>query len=412
MIISQEFKLKSKSSDSYKCSLCKSLFDDPVDHICGNTFCSKCVKLIPNCPMCKVAFDTSSLKISSTSIRQALCKVKLICNRCSEIVLYQNLIKHYESICEIDCSHECGTKITRDKAREHFILCPNYVKRCPGEKLGCFFEGSGSSYVNHIKTCSYEFIRPLYDAMLDKLRYFEDISGQNTEKICVSLDNTLQSYYKLIADLQDKLNSTNNKDEFYSNELIDKVQNQIKPKDELVATLETFITIMNELVTNTEKIGKNLDKFNQIDTSIRKLTDLMVIENKTIENKTIENDQSQHEMQNSIVEQQIQTQTTYLPDIKINTENEQLISTQSNNIIETLSKQEIQKETITFFLEHLATDVICANCNKRTYQQYTVTKSKDKPKGKEQPYSYLIFCNVCTVKNKLPSSVELYIVIK
>ena len=119
--------------DEYLCSICLSVFEDPVNGPCGHAFCMKCIEnWIPQnvntCPLDKKPLFRKDLLGACIPFKNLLNRLQLKCDfesaGCGHICQLSSMNEHMR-IClfnpdgEMQCERGCNLKFQRKNERDH-----------------------------------------------------------------------------------------------------------------------------------------------------------------------------------------------------------------------------------------------------------------------------------------------------
>jgi hypothetical protein len=114
------------------CKVCLGFVVNPQECTeCHTSFCKDCITKCDKCPVrCKgkhfVKPNRSTLSIFENLI--------IICERCSKLLKYSQLVDHIENQCEkiiIKCTNPgCTEKIAKDNFADHLLNCESGVTEC------------------------------------------------------------------------------------------------------------------------------------------------------------------------------------------------------------------------------------------------------------------------------------------
>ena len=163
---------------SLKCCICNQPFVRPV-----STNCKKRHKF------CRLCIETW-LKNHRT------------CPKCRQPLIAEDLVSVTEDIV-VDVLNElkvkcigCGQKgIDRGDFEEHRKkTCPTIIVSCTAHDIKCLWKGPQHALENHLKTCSFEVLRPLLTSLIDENR-----------ELHKQLDRHVNRYRRDLAQLQGKI---------------------------------------------------------------------------------------------------------------------------------------------------------------------------------------------------------------
>ena len=112
-----------------------------------------CDKVVVKCNnACDVILSRSELDLH---LIHSCVKRRVICERCNEEFMYEELISHYPTCLEyqVPCPNNCDVNLKRKLLDSHLELeCPNMVVECPYKKFGCGQEVLRRDLEEHKKT--------------------------------------------------------------------------------------------------------------------------------------------------------------------------------------------------------------------------------------------------------------------
>jgi len=143
---------------TFLCSVCLGVFKNPVDHSCGNTFCSDCVKNVSSCPLCRKESKTEDYKPASLIVKNSISSLRVVCDACGKGMTYQEFNASHDKNCSFSCPFKCGEQVNRSTFEKHCKdgKCKNYLLSCPASEppLSCKWHGhGGAEYDEHISKC-------------------------------------------------------------------------------------------------------------------------------------------------------------------------------------------------------------------------------------------------------------------
>ena len=143
---------------TFLCPVCLDVFKNPVDHTCGNTFCSECVKSVSSCPMCRKQSSADDYKPASLIIKNTILSLKVVCGTCKKTMTYDEFNTSHDKNCSFSCPFRCGEQVNRTTFEKHCKdgKCKNYLLSCPASEppLLCKWHGHGGpEYDEHVSKC-------------------------------------------------------------------------------------------------------------------------------------------------------------------------------------------------------------------------------------------------------------------
>lgn len=115
-----------------KCPIGSGIFNNPVIHKCGATFCRDCIReaLIAKnqCPQCNLPAEYVDFQ-TEEGLWNYICSLQVYCTSsvCQWKGSYKTLAFHKENDCEfspINCKYQCGCVVFRKDYFEHIGKCP------------------------------------------------------------------------------------------------------------------------------------------------------------------------------------------------------------------------------------------------------------------------------------------------
>jgi hypothetical protein len=88
--------------NSIKCIICLEIIIEPMTCMsCHHAFCNSCIhKWLKENDKCPIRCQNTKYQKSS-EISELLSKIKFVCPKCNKIIMYDNMMKHYLSKCEL-----------------------------------------------------------------------------------------------------------------------------------------------------------------------------------------------------------------------------------------------------------------------------------------------------------------------
>lgn len=164
-----EYMNKESIDDCLLCALCKHPLLNPVSTDCipeSHTCCRNCIenwiKTDPSCPICHEKLHIKDLTdINTTNFLRMLNKLLVKCLICNQ------------------------TDLKRSDFSTHYNEnCPKVEVKCPSAYINCSWLGPRDKLEKHLKTCTINLIKPLFDEIL--LNYHQ--MQQRQEKIDIQSD--------------------------------------------------------------------------------------------------------------------------------------------------------------------------------------------------------------------------------
>lgn len=202
----QEVHFTEVLQDSYRCTYCRNLLQEPMQTHCGHRFCEGCLKIGSHCPrddkiFTQVFKDKKCLKeilllkiycpqksqgcscimsLQELSTHADVCMYTMIdCpQKCNMVIARLDIEQHLKVACShrptscslcsseipnifmndhrlhcpkvtVTCPHRCGTVIERHLLQQHADSCPTRQMRCNFSLFGCDFTGTLSEIAEH-----------------------------------------------------------------------------------------------------------------------------------------------------------------------------------------------------------------------------------------------------------------------
>jgi len=143
---------------TFLCPVCLDVFKNPVDHSCGNTFCSDCVKSVSSCPICRKESKPEDYKPASLIVRNSVLSLRVVCDVCGKGMTHEEFNASHDKNCSFSCPFGCGEQVNRSTFEIHCKdgKCMNYLLSCPASEppLCCKWHGHGGpEYDDHVSKC-------------------------------------------------------------------------------------------------------------------------------------------------------------------------------------------------------------------------------------------------------------------
>ncbi|UJR20467.1 hypothetical protein I4U23_023596 [Adineta vaga] len=169
LINTYEYMNENEIDDELKCPICTQPFLKPVSLSCRHTFCRECIKQwlnenhsCPTCRQCPNVDDEENTKFSPINtqiVNNQLDRLSVRCNQCRE------------------------ENIQRGNFREHEAKCTKKFVTCLAEDIQCSWKGPRDEQELHMKTCSFQQLRPILDLLRSQLDSSLQIQEKLQEKI-------------------------------------------------------------------------------------------------------------------------------------------------------------------------------------------------------------------------------------
>jgi len=140
------------------CPICLDVLKNPVDHSCGNSFCSNCVKTVSSCPVCRKESKQEDYKPASLFMKNCISSLKVECGMFGKSMTYEEFNDSHDKNCSFPCPFHCGVEVNRSTFEKHCKdgKCVNYLLSCPAcePPLCCKWHGRGGpEYDKHVSEC-------------------------------------------------------------------------------------------------------------------------------------------------------------------------------------------------------------------------------------------------------------------
>ncbi|CAF2018622.1 unnamed protein product, partial [Rotaria magnacalcarata] len=138
------------------CPLCKSPFVDPMSSPCQHTVCCQCIKKwlkkSSTCPICRKSLVENDLKpVTERILLQMLHRLKVKCTECGQ------------------------TDLERGNFNDHIEkACTNSTVECPSAVIKCPWRGQRDQLNDHLATCAFEPIRPMFSELINENRQLKE----------------------------------------------------------------------------------------------------------------------------------------------------------------------------------------------------------------------------------------------
>lgn len=142
------------------CVICKRPLEDPRRTRCGHIFCSDCIirwiaTKTNSCPVCRSYVSVGSLSFVSDSLHYLLDNLYVECTLCGQ------------------------QDIPRENFRDHIEkMCPNVPVSCHYADIKCGWIGKRSQLSNHLTTCGFDSLRPVFNELIVENRQLSELYRQ------------------------------------------------------------------------------------------------------------------------------------------------------------------------------------------------------------------------------------------
>ena len=130
------------------CPICFDPFTEPATHLCGNTFCGKCLARCDNCPICRNVVIPNGC-VTALLVRNQTDRLRVVCITCRRVMERGGFAHHARGECEVLCPSGCGKRITRRDAESHDAECPEKPVVCITSG-GCSWHGPRKELPQHL----------------------------------------------------------------------------------------------------------------------------------------------------------------------------------------------------------------------------------------------------------------------
>jgi len=132
---------------------------NPVDHSCGNSFCSDCIKSVSSCPICRKKTKPDDYKPASVFMKDSISSLKVVCTVCGKGMTHEEFNASHDKNCSFPCPFRCGEQVNCSTLEKHCKngICKKYLLSCPASEppLSCKWHGHGGpEYDKHISECA------------------------------------------------------------------------------------------------------------------------------------------------------------------------------------------------------------------------------------------------------------------
>ena len=215
---------------SLKCCICNQPFVRPVSTNCKkrHKFCRQCIERWleghRTCPKCRQPLVAEDLvSITEDIVVDVLNELKVKCNG-------------------------CGQKgIERGDFEEHRKRsCPMIAVSCKAQDIKCPWKGPQHELENHLRTCSFEVLRPLLTSLINENR-----------ELHKQLDRHVTDYQRDLAQLQEKVQQQKIEIDRQKHEL---VQMKSQPRQ----SINRLTTPRNSITLSKSRRGKSAEPASRI----------------------------------------------------------------------------------------------------------------------------------------------------
>uniref|UniRef100_A0A3Q1B8J2 Uncharacterized protein n=1 Tax=Amphiprion ocellaris TaxID=80972 RepID=A0A3Q1B8J2_AMPOC len=227
-------------SEDLTCSVCLSIFTDPVTLPCGHSFCRQCVIEVHSCPQCREALSTEA-KCLPTS------------------VVLKNLA---EKVREAEKMKEEGGS---EKAEFH-DLCPEHEEKlklfCVTEQqLACIICRDGERHEGHkfkpIKEAATSLRKDLETSVqdvLDDIHAIESLANTQREEITKTKEKSEQLKTQIRRQFEEMHQFLQRREDEIKNELKHKEEDGIEKMSHSLKAIETALSERKEMELKTASI--------------------------------------------------------------------------------------------------------------------------------------------------------------
>lgn len=193
--------------DEFLCSICLSVFDDPVNGPCGHAFCTKCIDhwiptAVNTCPLDKKPLCRKDLTPVCLPFRNLLYRLEMKCDfehaGCEE-VFPLSMIKEHVKLCEFNpdgemvCTAGCSLKFQRRNKDTH--NCVEALKELLGQR---------DAEISELKKRGIK--RPFAEQYRTLMELSDRRANLNTDLQAQELRNRLRTYRERTHFLEQNLN--------------------------------------------------------------------------------------------------------------------------------------------------------------------------------------------------------------
>ena len=142
--------------EDFKCAICLSVLDEPLQTSCGHLFCAECIGGISdNCPACRGNFTTSPDGFNARKIGDITVKCPNAGRGCLWMGTLRESEDHLGNNCdyeEVQCEH-CDHRGDRKEVNcLHPTWCEEFPLRCPNQP-GCQAILTRATVEDHLEQC-------------------------------------------------------------------------------------------------------------------------------------------------------------------------------------------------------------------------------------------------------------------
>uniref|UniRef100_A0A3P8RVG2 Uncharacterized protein n=1 Tax=Amphiprion percula TaxID=161767 RepID=A0A3P8RVG2_AMPPE len=224
-------------SEDLTCSVCLSIFTDPVTLPCGHSFCRQCVTEVHSCPHCRAALSTEARRLPTN-------------------VILKNLA---EKVREAEKMKEEGGIRDRNEKRSVSDLCPEHEEKlklfCLTEQeLACIICRDGDRHEGHK-------FKPVKDApallrkeletfvqhVLDDIHAIESLANTQREEITKTKEKSEQLITQIRSQFEEMHQFLQRREDEIKNELKNEEEDGIEKMSHSLNAIETTLSERKEM---------------------------------------------------------------------------------------------------------------------------------------------------------------------
>uniref|UniRef100_A0AAQ5ZAB9 Uncharacterized protein n=1 Tax=Amphiprion ocellaris TaxID=80972 RepID=A0AAQ5ZAB9_AMPOC len=236
-------------SEDLTCSVCLSIFTDPVTLPCGHSFCRQCVIEVHSCPQCREALSTEAKCLPTSVVLKNLAEK----------------VREAEKMKEEGGSEKAEVRVSKTPEKFH-DLCPEHEEKlklfCVTEQqLACIICRDGERHEGHkfkpIKEAATSLRKDLETSVqdvLDDIHAIESLANTQREEITKTKEKSEQLKTQIRRQFEEMHQFLQRREDEIKNELKHKEEDGIEKMSHSLKAIETALSERKEMELKTASI--------------------------------------------------------------------------------------------------------------------------------------------------------------